>query len=155
MNIGFYLLDVEQKNLKQQNILQAINELYEIRPHDNVILFNNRFLTVDPNQKYYTLHINEAKYFKGILFVFDIKSAMLTKSFAAPRKQLLLVDNPEWSEKKDIPYTFWKNIYDNENFELLTSNDSMAKLCENCWRKPLCNLKELNGEQLDEVLQKL
>ena len=110
MNIGFYLLDVEQKNLKQQNILQAINELYEIRPHDNVILFNNRFLTVDPNQKYYTLHINEAKYFKGILFVFDIKSAMLTKSFAAPRKQLLLVDNPEWSEKKDIPYTFWKNI---------------------------------------------
>ncbi len=155
MNIGFYLLDVEQKNSKHQTILKAINKLYDIRPHDNIVLFNNKFSMVDPEQKYYTLHINEAKYFKGILFVFDIKSAMLTKSFAAPRKQLLLIDRPEWSEKRNIPYLFWQHIYNNEKFELLTSSDSMEKLCENCWRKPLYNLKDLNGEQINEVLQKL
>ena len=155
MNIGFYVLDIEQQNQKQQTILKCINELYSIRPHDNIVLFNNKFASVDPNQKYYTLHISEAKYFKGVLFLFDIKSAMLTKSFPTPSKQILLVDKPEWSEKTDVPYSFWKHIYNHENFELLTSSDSMAKLCENCWRKPLCNLKDLNGEQINEVLQKL
>lgn len=155
MNIGFYLLDVEQNNSNHQTILKMINQLYDIRPHDNIVLFNNKFATVDPDQKYYTLHMSEAKYFKGILFIFDIKSAMLTKSFAAPRKQLLLVDKCEWVEKKNIPYVFWQHIYNNENFELLTANDSMAKLCENCWRKPLCNLQDLNGEEINEALQKL
>jgi hypothetical protein len=155
MNIGFYLLDIEQTNKKHQAILKCINELYTIRPHDNIVLFNNKFSSVDPEQKYYTLHISEAKYFKGILFVFDIKSAMLTKSFPAPKKQILFIDKLEWSEKRDIPYMFWKHIYNHEDFELITANETMEKLCDNCWRKPLSNLKDLNGEQINAVLQKL
>ena len=155
MNIGFYLLDVEQNNSLHKTIINTINELYDIRPNDNIVLFNNKFAMVDPNQKYYILHINEAKYFKGILFVFDIKSAMLTKSFAAPSKQILLVDKAEWLQKKDIPYVFWEHIYNHENFELLTHNDYISTICENCWRKPLSNLKDLNGDQINAVLQKL
>lgn len=155
MNIGFYLLDVDQNNQQQRLILNAINELCEKRPNDNIVLFNNKFNTVDPNQKYYILHISEAKYFKGILFVFDIKSAMLTKTFPAPRKQLFMVNNTEWSEKKDLPYSFWNGIYNNEDFELVTSNEDLQTLCGICWKEPLENIDTLNGETLDNVLQKL
>ena len=87
MNIGFYLLDVDTQNQEHQTILNSINQLCSNRPYDNIVLFNNKFNALDVDHKYYILHISEAKYFKGILFVFDIKSAMLTKTFPAPKKQ--------------------------------------------------------------------
>jgi len=155
MNIGFYLLDVHQSNEKHRQILNGINDLCEQRPYDNIVLFNNQFHASDPDHKYYILHISEAKYFKGLLFVFDIKSAMLTKTFPAPRKQILFLDKAEWSGKRDMPYSFWNGIYNNEDFELVSTNKDLETLCDICWKKPLDNIDTFNGESINNVLQKL
>lgn len=155
MNIGFYLLDISNNNQKHQQILKSINALCESRPFDNIILFNNQFNTVDLDHKYYILHINQAKYFKGILFVFDIKSAMLTRTFPAPNKQVLLVDTMEWTEKRDIPYKFWYDIYANNNFELIAENKDMFDLCELCWKKPVSVVMNFQPKDIENVLQKI
>ena len=155
MNIGFYLLDVNANNQQHQTILKALNELCISRPYDNIILFNNKFDTIDINQKYYILHISEAKYFKGLLFVFDVRSAMLTKTFPTPKKQLLYVNQPEWAKKRDIPYSFWSSIYNNPDFELITSNDDLQELCDICWKKPLSNIDDFNGESVNQIINKL
>jgi hypothetical protein len=155
MNIGFYLLDITNQNPKHQQILSSINDLCSKKPYDNIVLFNNQFNTVDLDHKYYTLHISEAKYFKGILFVFDIKSAMLTRTFPAPQKQILFVDQIEWQEKKNMPYKFWYDIYMNDNFELVTENTDMFNLCELCWKKPIGNILNFQASDIDNVIQKL
>ena len=155
MNIGFYLLDVSTENPHQQLILQSLNQLCKNRPYDNIVLFNNKFHALDIDHKYYTLHISEAKYFKGLLFVFDVKSAMLTKTFPAPKKQILHVNNTVWSEKRNIPYTFWSDIYMNNNFELITDNKDMYELCDTCWKTPIATVLNFQPRDIENVIQKL
>jgi hypothetical protein len=155
MNIGFYLLDIDVQNQKHTMILNSINALCTARPYDNIILFNNRFNTVDIDHKYYTLHISEAKFFKGILFVFDIKSALLTKTFPAPKKQILHISENTWSEKKDIPYKFWESIYMNNKFELIADNQDMFELCDICWKTPLSTVQNFQPKDIENVIQQL
>lgn len=155
MDIGFYLLDVSANDTKQDSIINAINELCTARPYDNIILFNNQFARIDNNKKYYTLHIQQAKYFDGILFVFDVKSAMLTQGFPSPKKQILYMSGPDWSMNPSIPYTFWENIYMKNNIELITDNEETYALCNICWKKPLHLLNKINSEEFINVINKL
>jgi hypothetical protein len=143
------------QNQKQTMILNSINALCTARPYDNIVLFNNRFNTIDVGHKYYTLHISEAKFFKGVLFVFDIKSALLTKTFPAPKKQILHISENIWSEKKDIPYKFWESIYMNDRFELIADNQDMFELCDICWKTPLATIQNFQPKDIENVIQKL
>jgi hypothetical protein len=90
-----------------------------------------------------------------MLFVFDTKSAMLTQTFPSPKKQILLLSEPEWSNDTSLPYGFWENIYMKDNIELITDNENTHQLCEICWKKPLHLLKTLNGEEIGNVVNKL
>lgn len=155
MDIGFYLLDIVANNKKQEEIIQSINGLCEVRPYDNIVLFNNQAQRISLQNKFYTLHINQAKYFDGILFVFDTKSAMLTQTFPSPKKQLLYIDQPEWNKNTNIPYGFWYNIYMKDNFELFTDNQSTFDLCQICWKEPISLISQMDKEQLNHVISKL
>jgi hypothetical protein len=155
MDIGFYLLDVVANNEKQEAIISSINKFCESRPYDNVVLFNNQFAKIDVNKKYYTLHIQQAKYFDGILFVFDTKSAMLTQTFPSPKKQILYISGPEWSANPSLPYAFWENIYMNNNLEIITDNKDAYSLCDICWKQPLHLLESINDKELINVINKI
>ena len=153
MNIGFYLLNVDANNQKDLAILKCINGLCEKRPYDNIVLFNSQFRAVDQDAKYYVLHISEAKYFKGLLF--DIKSILLTKTFPAPSKQILMVDAIDWQEKKSMPWSFWNGIYMHPDVDLVTPNKSMEKLCELCWKKPIGRIGNFSSDDVDEIIKKV
>jgi hypothetical protein len=154
MDIGFYLLDIAPDNEKQDTILKGINEFCSLNPYYNVVLFNNQFAKID-TKKYYTLHIQQAKYFTGLLFIFDVRSAMLTQTFPAPKKQILYTPEAEWSKKLALPYTFWKNIYMKDNIEIITDNKDTYSLCEICWKQPLYLLDQINGKEINNVVNKL
>lgn len=155
MDIGFYLLDVVTNNEKQEAIINSINKFCESRPYDNVVLFNNQFAKIDIHKKYYTLHIQQAKYFDGILFVFDTKSAMLTQTFPSPKKQILYISSPEWSVNPSFPYAFWENIYMKNDLEIITDNKDVYSLCDICWKKPLHLLESINDQELINVINKI
>lgn len=155
MNIGFYLLEVNQNNSTQQAIIQNINRLCQLRPQDNIVVFNNIFNTVDMEQKYYLLSINHAKYFDGLLFIFDTESALLTKTFPSPRKQILYLDKPEWAANPALPYTIWYNIYMDNKFELLVGSQNMFDLTKICWKEPLAIINNYDAKELNNVIQQL
>jgi len=154
MNIGFYLLDIGQ-NSYSANILQNINKLCSIRPYDNIVLFNNNFATVDVDQKYYILSMNHAKYFQGPLFLFDTESAMLTRTFTGPTKQLLYMKEPEWADNLSVPFTTWYNIYMDTRFEFIASSSDMHFLIENCWKSPIDTVSNFDFTGINNVIQKL
>ena len=151
MNIGFLLLTVNQTKEHAQ-ILQAINGLCAIRPQDNIVLFNNYFEAVDTDQKYYTLSINHAKYFKGHLFVFDTQSAMLVSGFPAQDKQILHMSELEWYGQQS-PYTTWHNIYMQERLDIITNTKENYDIIDICWKKPKALIEALDGESLNRILQ--
>lgn len=152
MNIGFYILNINNDNAQQ---LACLNRLCELRPYDNIVLFNSVFNYIDTDPKYYTLHISQAKYFNGLLFIFDIKSALLTKNFPSPKKQFLFVEDMDWGKETRFPYKFWHNIYMDENIELISTTEETDELCKICWKDPIANIENYNPEEVNNVLQKL
>lgn len=153
MNIAFYILDIEQNNTRHQEILQAINNLCLLRPQDNIVIFNNNFNTIDIHQKYYLLPINQAKYFRGLLFLFDTENALLTKTFPGPDKQFIYIDKPIWSDNGNIPFTVWYSIYMDNRFELLVDSEYLYDLVTTCWKQPLSPSFNLTAENIDNVIR--
>lgn len=153
MDIGFYLLNINDAKF---SILEAINNLCIKRPYDNIIIFNNENKTINHDiPKYYFLHINQAKYFSGPLFIFDVKSTLLTKTFPGPKKQILWVTNPEWSNDPSVSYAFWYNIYMANNIDLVTSDTQLWDIIDLCWKTPSIKPTPLNAEGLDYAISEL
>lgn len=155
MNIAFYLLDIEQNNIRHQEILKAINNLCSLRPYDNIVIFNNNFNTIDINQKYYLLSINHAKYFRGLLFLFDTEHAMLTRTFPGPDKQFICMNKPTWTENTNIPFSVWYSVYMDHKFELLVDSEYLYDLVDTCWKKPFSKSFNLTAENIDNVIRQL
>ena len=153
MNIGFYLLEVSGQDQRHKTILNSINELCTNRPYDNIVLFNSQFNAVDIDHKYYMLHISHAKYFDGLLFVFDLKSALLTKTFPAPKKQILFVEDNDWMKRADMPYVLWNSVYNNDDFELVTSNKDMKNLCTICWKPPIGSVFNFQSKDIETIIK--
>jgi hypothetical protein len=155
MDIGFYLLDILPNVPAQNNILTTLNDLCKLCPYDNIVLFNDQYNRVNMNNKYYTLHIQQAKYFDGILFVFDTKSAMLTQTFPVPKKQILYMPEVEWNKNPSLPYGFWYNMYMKDNMEIITDSIDTYELCNICWKKPLSLIKQIDSKEIKNVIDKV
>jgi hypothetical protein len=155
MNIGFYLPNINQQIEEHRYIVENINKLCELRPYDHIVIFNNYFQLMDSNKKYYILSANHAKYFRGILFLFDTQSAFLTQTFPGPDKQILYMQTPEWAERSNVPYMMWHNIYLNNKFETLAGNDDVAKLLDICWKPPLAKIDKFNYKEVNNVIQRI
>jgi hypothetical protein len=155
MDIGFYLLDVEANNPRTSKIIKTIDAMCERLPYANIVLFNNQYNEIYKDNKFYILHIQQAKYFTGLLFVFDTKSALVTQTFPAPKKQILYMNEPEWSKDTSLPYSLWNNMYVKNNFEIITDKKETYDLFEICWKKPLGLISEINAEELHNVISKI
>lgn len=152
-NIGFFLTNIQQESHK--NILEAIDNYAKSHPYDNVIVFNNTFETFNTNNSYYVVHLSHAKYFDGILFVFNSTDASVTSNFPGPKKQIFITDQIYWQIQKHIPYILWKNIFMNTNLEIVSQSPEHEQIYNMCWKKPLYVSKEFNTETIKNVTQKI
>lgn len=152
MDIGFYISNISTNNY--QNILKVINDYIDDHPYDNVIVFTNQMNRIF-NDKFYVLHLSHAKYFSGILFIFDIKDASIASTFPSPKKQILLVNDIYWQKNSHILYSFWEKIFLSESAEIVTNNDENFYIYELCWKKPLCIIPELNKEGIEHVINNI
>lgn len=155
MNIGFYIPNIHQQIEEHRYIIENINKLCEIRPYDNIVIFNNYFQLIDQNKKYYVLSANHAKYFTGLLFMFDIQSAFLTQTFPGPDKQIIYMQTPEWANKPNMPYTLWYNIFMSNKFDTISGNNDISNLISICWKPSLAQIEKFNYKEIDNVIQRL
>jgi hypothetical protein len=154
MDIGFYL-NIADESDKVNRIIDTLNNISDKHPYDNVILFNGEYNRIDINKKFPILHLNQAKYFRGILVVFDVSSAMITRSFPAPRHQILYVDEMFWSRDRTIPATFWGEIFDNDNISLLASNQEIYDVLSICWKQPKAIITNIAAQEIYNECEKI
>lgn len=154
MDIGFYLINVDHSP-KNDIIINTINNMIDDNPYDNIVLFNSRYDRIDSEKKFPIIHINQAKYFRGYLFLFDIKSAIITKTFPSPVKQILYVDTLGWVKDKTIPSLFWNGIYDNTDIALIAQNQEIHDILNLCWSEPIDTINDINHKELYNVISKL
>lgn len=154
MDIGFFIPEINS-DVVSHDLIDNINKLCKIRPYDNIAIFNNYFNLIDHNKQYYTLSINHAKYFNGLLFLFRTEDAFLTQTFACPKKQILYLNEPEWLKSLEMPYTVWYNIYMSNNFEIISGNEHIHKLFEICWKPPIKQISNFHYKEIDNVIQSI
>lgn len=134
------------------SIVSTINTIVENNPYDNIILFNNDYNRIDENKKFPIIALNQAKYFRGVLVCFDIKSLAVTKSFPSPKRQIVYLQDMHWMSKEAIPAMFWKTMLENENLDILAKNKTINDICEICWKKPIGIMETINDKELYNVI---
>jgi hypothetical protein len=149
MDIGFYVINCDSSP-KNNEIISLINNLIIEYPYDNIILFNNTFQRIDSQKKFPILHISQAKYFRGVLIVFDVKSLALAKNFPSPSKIILVCDNAEWSG--DNRAILWKDIYEDKNVILVTKYKELKDIIEICWNKQAISINELTPKEVRNAI---
>jgi hypothetical protein len=153
MDIGFYIPNISNSQ-DIENILSGINEYIIDHPNDNVVVFTNSMNRMF-NDKFYVLHLSHAKYFDGVLFVFDMKDCSITQTFPKPSKQIFYLKSLEWEKNRTMLYSFWKRIMLNKNIELVVDSAEKYDICEICWKAPIATVANLNKESIEDVLQKI
>lgn len=156
MNIGFYLLDINQENPVASQCLQEINELCRMRPMDNIVVFSSAPDAIINNNKYYMLHLSHAKFFKGLLFLFDTKSRLLTQTFKTPSKQILYIDEIPWGKKDQSDnYNQWKRLFDTTEVEFIAKDEATSNILDICWKKPLSVMPAIKAKEINNVIDQV
>lgn len=151
MDIGFYITNIEGSNKDQ--LLECVNNYVENNPYDNVVVFNDVFNAIT-NNKFYTLHISHAKYFKGTLFIFDIKDATIVNTFPAPKRKIFFATQAYWQNNKMVQYAAWNQIFNNSDMDIVVNNESMFDVYKMCWKEPIHIVPKISYEEIKHVLQK-
>ena len=155
MNIGFYILDIDQQNQQSASYLEAINELCTLRPMDNIVVFSNVPNAIITNNKYYMLHISHAKFFKGVIFMFDTKSRLLTQTFKTPSKQVMYMDTIPWGkENQRDNYRQWKGLFDSTDVDFIAKDEKTSEILDICWKKPLSVMPTVTAKDINDVIEK-
>jgi len=155
VDIGFYIIDCDNSS-KNNKLIEILDNMISENPYDNIILFNNRYRRVDAKKKFPILHLSQAKYFRGTLICFDIRSLSLARTFPGPNQHIFCCDSPEWTMDPMGKAIMWKNLYENEEIKIITYEKEMNDLLSLCWdTKNLTYLTDFNAKELYGAIQKI
>jgi hypothetical protein len=157
MNVGFYILDIKQDNPNAIALLNVINDVCKLRPQDNIVVFSNTPDAIISGNKYYMLHVSQAKFFKGVLFLFDHKSRLLTQTFLTPKKQVMFMMDTPWGKENTTQelYSNWKTQYGSDNLEFVATNQEVYDLLDICYKEPVSLMSEVSPEEINNVIEKV
>jgi hypothetical protein len=147
--LGFLSIDIRPDH---QELIDHINNLSSLRPFNDCVLFNNNYnhLYMYVNN-FYTLHINEAKYFKGPIVVFDDISCDFLLNCISKQKIL-------WMQEPIKDKKLFLNNYD-VNYRKYSLLDTI--ICEDIetynilktlWKEPIL-LTEIDYEKILSNIQ--
>ena len=133
-DIGFVILNLEENPL-HHSILYAIKQIIDANPYKNVCVFNHECAKVDV-LNVPLLHLKHAKFFYGDLFVFDTISLMLAKQFPNIKNKYYYAATVPWQNKK-YEYQGWRNMFLQDNLNIICQNQKIYDIYDICWKKPL------------------
>jgi hypothetical protein len=149
-NIGFILIKL-QNNPVQDKILQTIKKIEEKNIYGQTIIFNSYTDKAD-TLNLPILHLSQAQFFFGDLFLFDLASVILTQKFPNINKRILYTNSIPWTANHNNLYAEWESIYLQNNLDLLVDSQSTYDIYDICWKKPIGIAEEFNYEKVIQYI---
>lgn len=152
-NIGFILANmgtgpgpvyIEEK-------INSFNSIYNTDKKYNLVFFNS--YNGSSNHAIPVLHLNQAKYFFGDIFVFDIISLFISSHFPNLKNLYYYANATPWLDDMNIGFNFWNKIFNNSKLQLITDNNNYH-IYEKLWKKPLLSTERFDHETIQQALQK-
>lgn len=147
---GFVCLKLDN-SLISSKILKSIEDISINNPYSQICVFNSLNQRTD-NIKVPILHLNQSKFFYGNLFLFDIQSAIISKSFPNIHKRYYYATDIPWEKNTSGDYREWKEIFDQKNIEIVAQNQHIHDIYEICWKKPILIAEDFTYENLKKIL---
>lgn len=160
--IGFVALSIENDQ-QSKFILDTINRLSIAAPFLDHILFNSYYFSnITSFNSFATLHINEAKYFKGPIICFTLKD-MIFLSDCISKQKIFICNNNEWTHSitnqptdyLTMQLTRYNELYKyyvSSNDLLCTTSSVFKPLLDICWKSSVL-LPESNPESIYEYIK--
>lgn len=147
---GFMILKLED-NPVINKIVHNIELISKHKPYNQICIFNSS------NDKIYShnvpvFHLNQSKFFFGNLFLFDIQSAILSKSYPNIHKRYFYAATVPWEKNLNADYREWEDIFKSDNIEIIAQNQYIADIYEICWKKPILIAEDFTYDKIKSIL---
>lgn len=146
IDIGFVLIKLANDPM-YDTILNTIKEIEQNNLYGQTLIFNSY------NEKINTynlpiLHLSQAQFFYGNLFVFDLSTVILSKNFPNVKSRILYTNNAPWTVSPSTRYSEWASLYEQKNLEILPTNKELYDIYDICWKKPIGILEDFTYEKI-------
>lgn len=147
--IGFLIVDVKPEH---HDIISHINNISKSRPFVDCVLFNSNYnhLYMSIND-FYTLHLNEAKYFRGPIIVFDHSSCEFLLNCISKQKILWMQESIRNEIFIDKDFNDIYNKYSKLD-TILCEDEETHKILNTLWKQSIL-LREINYEEIISNIQ--
>jgi len=145
---GFLLIKIDQR---YKGLINSISDIANHRPYDQTCIFNSNHIDL-PVDDLPILHLNEMKYFFGNLFVFDIAGLILSQECPNIHNRYYYAVDAPWIDNTKAFYREWKNLFEQDNLEIIAQNKHVADIYEICWKKPILVTEEFSYDTISKII---
>ena len=149
-NIGFVLPKLSN-HVFFTDLFKTIHEFIEENPFDQIVIFNS-FSEITQPLNIPIFHLSHAQFFTGDLFLFDIISVILTKSFPRANNRYIYAQDAPWKSHRGVAYSEWLDMYDQDNLEIIAKNKDLYDLYHKCWKKPKGISESFKYEEIAQII---
>jgi hypothetical protein len=148
-NVGFIIINLTENTDKK--ILHTIKEIETNNVFGSTIIFssnNNMVNSIDLP----VLHLSQAQFFKGTLFLFDMPSIILTNNFKTLNKRILCSNSTPWTKGPNTHYKEWKSLFGNESLQILSGSQEHYDVMSICWKQPIGIMENFDYENIKQYI---
>lgn len=149
-DIGFFLIKMNNSPTYDR-ILSTIADFIKHNPYNQYVVFNSFSDKMD-TFNIPILHINQAKFFYGDLFVFDFMSCLLTQKFPNLSNRYLYSKDLFWTDDPGNSYREWNDVIMSDNLNIITHHKYTYDIYDICWKTPIGISENFNYEELKNIL---
>lgn len=149
-NIGFILINL-LNDVTYDHILQQIKKFEQNNIFGHTVIFNSFCNKVETYQLP-ILHLSQAQFFEGSVFIFDLPSILMTSKFPNYNKRILYTNNIPWMQNPKSFYAEWESLYQQNNLDILVTNQNLYDAYSLCWKKPIGIAEVFSYEQLSKFI---
>ena len=110
----------------------------------------SRFALTEETKKIPQLQPIRAYSFQGTMVATDIRGAEFMRTLVAPKKNYFYITSMEWMNATVLKYDDLKNIYLNDDIDLIVSNESDHKKISQLFKEPVQIIEDWNFQELQD-----
>lgn len=148
-DIGF-LIPALDNNSDANNICVTIAKLIYSRPKDQICIFNSYCEKIE-TYNIPILHVNQAKFFKGSIVVFDLPCLELSKSLPLLDNVYYYAKNIPWTNTTSY-YDQWKNLFGKANTKVISASKYINDIYNIVWSNSIGISEAFDYETISNII---
>jgi hypothetical protein len=148
-DLGFVLIALDNNQISN-SLCSAIRGFIDNDSKSQICIFNSYCERINTHQ-IPLLHIREARYFDGSLFVFDLPSLLLCSKFPSPKNIYYYAHNFPWTISAQ-PYSFWKNIFKSDRMKIIAQNQHIHDMYNLLWNNSIGISERFEYDKINQII---